>query len=50
MIKEEGGRGKKFKCQVTKVAKIPGFSSYHNQAGARLLPSESYNRLPAFDL
>lgn len=28
MIKEEGGKGKKFKSQVTKIANMSGFSSY----------------------
>lgn len=40
MITEEDGRGKKFKCQVNKVAQIPGFSPY--------LPSSSRSKIFAY--
>lgn len=40
MITEEDGRGKKIKCQVNKVAQIPGFSPY--------LPSLSRSKIFAY--
>lgn len=43
VITEKAVREKKSKCQVTRVANIFFFSSYHDQAGARIFPTDFFS-------